>query len=287
MRNRNRPTTRRAGQDSAIRHYLREIGTYPLLTREEEQELGERAAAQADREARERLALCNLRLVVDIAGKYAGRGRDLMDLIGEGNLGLLHAAEKFDPKKGFRFSTYATYWIKRAIRRAVSSSVRTVHIPTYMIETVARAKQTQAQLRETLKREPAIEEVAQHLNLKESSIRLLKRALAAETRSMDEPEALGALSEASLAAILYERDEPRPDQAVFNKMQMETLAQLLETIDEREARVLSLRFGLEQEGPMTLRQVGRLIGLSRERVRQIEKRALERLKDGLSQAGFG
>jgi len=272
---------RTGGHNSGLRSYLREIGQYPLLSREEEQKLAHDIAERGDHAAKERMVLCNLRLVVDIAKRYAGRGRDLMDLVAEGNLGLLHAVDKFDADRGFRFSTYATWWIKRAIRRAVSSSARTVRIPTHMVETIAHAKQAQTQLRAELKREPTIDQIAERLQLTPARALLLKQALAADTRSMDQ-----SLGTGSLADILRSREEPGPDEVVFDRMQKQALSELLQTIDEREARILSLRFGLDEGGPKTLREVGRIVHLSRERVRQIEHRALEKLKEALNQAGF-
>jgi alternative sigma factor RpoH len=276
----------RTRHDSTLRGYLREIGRYPLLTREEEVELGRRVIRDNDPEAKDRMITCNLRLVANLAKDYAGRGLDLMDLIEEGNLGLLHAVEKFDPEKGFRFSTYATWWIRRAIRRAINSSARTIRIPTYMVEMIARAKQAQSALRGDLGREPNIDEVAEQLDFDESRKRLLQHGLGAETTSIDADLSSPDQSEVSLAAVLHSpKDEP-PSEAVFEQMELDALGELLGTIDEREAQILALRFGLDQDGPKTLREVGRAVGLSRERVRQIEKRALQKLKEALSNAGY-
>ncbi|MCK4374491.1 MAG: sigma-70 family RNA polymerase sigma factor, partial [Candidatus Brocadiae bacterium] len=184
------------------------------------------------------------------------------------------------------FSTYATWWIRRAIRRAINSSARTIRIPTYMIEIVARAKQAQGALRSELDREPTMDEIAEAVDLSGTRARLLQRVLSAETTSIFEALPVGGRSELSLAAILRSPDADRPDQVVFDRMELQALADLLETIDEREARILSLRFGLERDGPKTLREVGRLVGLSRERVRQIERKALQKLKEALTRAGF-
>ena len=277
---------RRGGQDPVLRAYLREVGAHPLLTREQEQEHASRLRRDGDPAARERLILGNLRLVVSIAREYAGRGPDLMDLIAEGNLGLLHAVDKFDPGRGVRFGTYATWWIRRAIRRAVNSSARTIRIPAYMVETVAHAKQTQVALRGRLGREPTMAEVAEQLKLSGTSALFLQRALAAETTSLYENLTDAAQPGMSLAAVLAAPDSEQPERVVFDKMEMQALRDLLDAIDQREARILSLRFGLAEDGPRTLREVGRRVGLSRERVRQIEKRALEKLKEALGSAGY-
>ncbi|MCK4283801.1 MAG: sigma-70 family RNA polymerase sigma factor [Candidatus Brocadiae bacterium] len=277
---------RRRTHDSAINQYLRDIALYPLLTREDELELARRVVRNGDRKAAEQMVLCNLRLVVDIAGDYAGRGLDLMDLIEEGNLGLLHAVGKFDPDRGFRFGTYASWWIRRAIRRAANSSARTIRIPAYMVEILAQAKQAQSELRDRLGREPTMDEVTDSLALDGTRARLLQRTLGTETISIHEGLAVQR-SEAGLVPILPGPDAYGPERVFFDRMQLQTLAHMLATIDEREARILSLRFGLEPEGPRTLREVGRQVGLSRERVRQIEKNALRKLKEAMTGAGFG
>jgi len=277
----------RGSQDASLRQYLKEIGAYPLLGREEEQELARRFRREGDRGARDRLTLCNLRLVANIANDYAGRGLELTDLIEEGNLGLLHAVEKFDPDRGFRFSTYATHWIRRAIRRALNSSARTIRIPTYMVEIVAKAKQAQSALRAELGRDPTMAEVAEQLELSGTRARLLQRTISADTTSIDAGPLSDRDGQVSLAVILRDPDAERPDKVVFDAMELQALDDLLATIDEREAQVLSLRFGLDRDGPKTLREVGREVGLSRERVRQIEKGALEKLKAALESAGYG
>lgn len=278
-------TMARGRQDSALRRYLKEIGSYSLLTREEEQELARRIRSEGSEEARTRLIVCNLRLVVSIAKDYTRRGLELMDLIEEGNVGLLHAAEKFDPDRGVRFSTYATWWIQRAIRRAVLAAQRTIHVPAYMIETIAKAKKSQSRLRDELGRAPTMHEVASDLDLASGRQRLLRRALLANTTSIYKNVGPADETDVSLAALLADTGQPPPDQAVFSRIELETLEHMLLHISEREAEILSLRFGLGAEEPQTLREVGRRMGLSRERVRQIEKRTLAKLKDALTRGG--
>jgi len=277
---------RRATQDVALRQYLKEVGRYPLLSKEEEEALARRIIRTGDQRAKQEMILANLRLVASIATEFSGRGLDLMDLIEEGNLGLLHAVEKFDPERGFRFSTYASWWIRQAIRRAVNSSARTIRVPTYMIEVIGRAKHAQSALRAELRREPTMDEVTARLALKGTRAQLLRRALASETRSLYEGVRVGGVQEVSLAAVLKSPDAYRPEREVFDRLELQMLGSLLETINEREGRILSLRFGLEGEGPKTLRQVGKMVGLSFERVRQIERRALQKLKEAMTGAGY-
>ncbi len=277
---------RRGRADPALAQYLEEIGRFPLLSKEQEQQLARRIA-RGDAEAKDRMVQCNLRLVASIAKEYAGRGLDLIDLIEEGNIGLLHAVERFDPERGFRFSTYATWWIRKAIRRALNSSARTIRIPTHMIETVAKAKRAQASLRAELGRPPTMGEVADRLDLSQTRARLVQRVLNTDTTSIDRARLTQDAGEVTLSAILRNPEAEQPDESVFEELELETLSDLLERIDEREGRILALRFGLEQDGPKTLREIGEAVGLSRERVRQIEKEALQKLKQALSEAGYG
>lgn len=275
----------RRTSDSTLKSYLRQIARYPLLGREEERELASRIAG-GEHAARQRMVLCNLRLVVRVARDFTGRGLDLMDLVEEGNLGLLRAVEGFDPGRDVRFSTYATWWIRRAILRALNSCARTIRIPTYMIELIANAKRTQAELRTELDRDPTTDELARRLPLDEPHARLVERLLSSRTTSIYDNPTGDPASDVSLAAVLRDTGSRSPEEIVFGKIEIEALEQLLKTIDEREALVLSLRYGLDKEAPKSLREAGREIGLSRERVRQIEKHALHKLKEALEHAGF-
>lgn len=275
----------RRTHDATLRDYLREIGRYKLLNRDEEHELGHRIQ-QGDEQAKEDMILANLRLVVNIAREFANRGLDMMDLIEEGNLGLLHAVTRFDPERDVRFSTYGTWWIRRAIRRALNSSARTIRIPTYMVEIIAHAKRAQTILRTELDREPTMDEVAERMDMDSSHARLVERLLASETNSLYENPTGGSTPGVTLAGVLQDVNVAAPDELVFDQMQLETLSGLMGTITDREAEILSLRFGLHHERAMTLREVGKKVKLSRERVRQLEKRALEKLKTAMEKAGF-
>ncbi len=266
--------------------YLESVRKYPLLSREEEQELLERYSKHGDLEARDRLILSNLRLVVNIARRYARPGVGLGDLIEEGNLGLFHALEKFDPDRGVRFATYASWWIRKAILRAARAVHQTVRIPSHMVETLAKARRIENELHEELGREPTMAEVAERLELSSARLKLLRRALSAETTSME--MALGSDGERvlTLREVLPDDEEPAPDEAVFDTLQLEALKRMWKTIDQRQARILTLRYGLDEEGPRSLREVARIVGLSRERVRQIEKEALQSLYRGMALSGY-
>jgi len=266
-----------------LQSYLEEIARFPLLEREEERELALRAR-QGDQEARARLITSNLRLVVDIARHYRGAGLPLMDLIAEGNLGLLKAVERFDPQKGFRFSTYATWWIRRTIRRAIKTSAGTIRIPTYMVETVARAKQVYLELEAKYGRKPTLEEVGREMGLRPHNIALLKQAMRLKPiKSLQQNmNWSGTGTDVALEALLESRTRP-PQETAFSDEERRRLLNMLDSIDEREATILTLRFGLAQEKPMTLEAVGNRIGLSRERVRQLEKEALKKLKKAMQE----
>jgi RNA polymerase primary sigma factor len=260
---------------AALNAYLREINRVPLLTAEEERDLAHRIR-EGDLEAREQMIQANLRLVVSIAKNYGGRGLSLMDLIEEGNIGLMRAVEKFDPGQETRFSTYATWWIKQSIRRALVNTVKTVRIPSYLVEVITRLRHKTAELEQTLGREPTLGELAKALDLEEENVRVLKRAIRAEatgagTVSLD---AIPAASE----TIIDERVQ-RPEEVFFRRYDLGKIEELLGSVSQREAMILRLRFGLEkgQKEPLTLKEIGERIGLTRERVRQIEAEALRRL----------
>lgn len=265
---------------SGLQSYLSGIGEYDLLTKEQEQDLAHRYRDEDEEEARQILIQSNLRLVVSIAKKFRRRGLPLIDLIEEGNIGLIEAVERFDPDRGNRFSTYATWWIERCIRRALSNNARTVRIPAYMFELVAHAKRTAMKLEDELDRHPTMEEVAEKMDIKPERAKLLRKAMNGRTTSLSAPVSGGSNEGdfTTLGNMLEDRDSPHPDEAVLDEMELETLHELIDSIDEREARILQLRFGLNSDSPQTLSEVGEAVGLSRERVRQLEIQAIKRLR---------
>jgi RNA polymerase primary sigma factor len=261
---------------SGLNLYLRQIHQSPLLTADEEKELARRIINQNDPAARERMVRSNLRLVVNIAKNYVHRGLSLPDLIEEGNIGLLKAVEGFDPDHGNRFSTYASWWIKQAIKRALINSVQPIHIPAYMVEMMAKLKYANRELEEKLGRLPTIDELSAHMKVSPKKLRIIKKAVKAYNSPTQSGSADGEMTINDMVADINTR---APDQAVSDMDELRHLAELLETIDQRASKILKLRYGLDGADPMTLKQVGERIGLTRERVRQIEHEALRKLRD--------
>jgi len=260
--------------ESSLQVYLGEINEAPLLTAEEERELARRIIDDNDLEARDRMIRSNLRLVVNIAKKYSNRGLPLADLIEEGNLGLLRAVEGFDPDQGSRFSTYASWWIKQAIKRALINGVQPIHVPAYMVEMINRWRETTLKLEEDYGRAPTLDEMSKALEMPLRKVKIIARAVKAFCSPSQMPSSEESLS---LNEMLEDNKTPRPEEAVFNADELEKLSELLSEIDSREAEVLRLRFGLATDQPLTLKEIGKQVGLTRERVRQIEKEALEKL----------
>ena len=257
-----------------IRMYLKEIGKIPLLSTEEEIELAKRME-KGDEEARKKLAEANLRLVVSIAKRYAGSGMQFLDLIQEGNLGLIKAVEKFDYRKGYKFSTYATWWIRQAITRAIADQARTIRIPVHMVETINRLIRTSRQMVQELGREPTPEELAKKLDMPVERVREIKK-ISQDPVSLETP--IGEEEDSHLGDFIQDDNVMVPaDQATFTLLH-EQLMESLETLTEREQQVLRLRFGLDDGRPRTLEEVGRVFHVTRERIRQIEAKALRKLR---------
>jgi RNA polymerase primary sigma factor len=257
--------------------YLRQINEVPLLTAEEEKELGWRIINDNDQHAKERMIKANLRLVVSISKNYSHRGLPLADLIEEGNIGLIRAVEGFDPAQGARFSTYASWWIKQAIKRTLINAVQPIHIPAYMVELIAKWKETTRRLEEELGRQPTTPELAAAMEVPLKKLQIIRRAIKAFHAPPQAPA--GEDGEAVDFADLFEDFRvAQPDEAIAQSEEFQTIIRLLEAIDERDARVLKLRFGLEGQEPLTLKQIGEEVGLTRERVRQIEVDALRKLQ---------
>lgn len=257
-----------------IRMYLKEIGKIPLLSTEEEIELAKRME-KGDEEARKKLAEANLRLVVSIAKRYAGRGMQFLDLIQEGNLGLIKAVEKFDYRKGYKFSTYATWWIRQAITRAIADQARTIRIPVHMVETINRLIRTSRQMVQELGREPTPEELAKKLDMPVERVREIKK-ISQDPVSLETP--IGEEEDSHLGDFIQDDNVMVPaDQATFTLLH-EQLMESLETLTEREQQVLRLRFGLDDGRPRTLEEVGRVFHVTRGRIRQIEAKALRKLR---------
>ncbi len=275
----NRPRRIRAeSAQSPLETYLREINETPLLTAREEKELAYRII-DGDGSARERMVRANLRLVVNIARSYTGKGLALQDLIEEGNLGLLRAVEGFDPGMNTRFSTYASYWIKQSIKRALVNSAKTIRIPAYMVGLLSKWRRATAQLNDALGRPPTQEEVAKALELPKKKLNIIKKAIKIynATPQTDQPEAGWTLGE-----MLTDERTRTPDAEMVMSDDLVQVLHLLEKMDKREATILRMRFGLDAEEPKTLKEIGEALGLTRERVRQIESEALAKLAENLN-----
>ncbi len=258
-----------------VRMYLREIGKVPLLTQEEEQALAKRIA-QGDQEAAKQMTEANLRLVVSIAKRYVGRGMQLLDLIQEGNLGLLKAVEKYDFTKGFKFSTYATWWVRQAITRALADQARTIRIPVHMVETMNKLTQCSRKLQQELGREPTVEELSKAMRMTPERINEI-RQMCMEPVSLESP--VGEEDDSHLGDFIEDNTGAQPADAVSQAMLRQQLMEILDTLSEREAKVLRLRYGLDDGRPRTLEEVGKEFNVTRERVRQIEAKALRKIRN--------
>lgn len=261
--------------DDSVRLYLREIGKIPLLNAEQELELAQRVVA-GDKEAKDQMAEANMRLVVSIAKRYVGRGLDLLDLIQEGNTGLLRAVEKFDPDKGFKFSTYATWWIRQAITRAIADQARTIRIPVHMVETINKLLRTQRRLTQELNREPTNAEIAQAMEIDEAKVEhimKIKQDISSLDASIRDDE-----EESVLADFIEDEDTITPEESATGQLLKEQVKVMLSALTEREQKILKLRFGLEDGKQHTLEEVGQEFSVTRERIRQIEAKALAKLR---------
>lgn len=260
--------------DDPVRMYLKEIGKIPLLDAEKEMELAERIS-RGDEKAKNELVEANLRLVVSIAKRYVGKGMFFLDLIQEGNLGLMKAVDKFDYKKGYKFSTYATWWIRQAITRAIADQARTIRVPVHMVEVINKATRCNRKLVQELGREPTLEEIAAELNLPIEKIIEANRT-AADTLSLDMP--VGDEEDTTIGSFVEDDNTPGPVDATSNAMLSEALTEILGTLTEREADVLRMRFGMYDGRTHTLEEVGQIFGVTRERIRQIENKAIRKLR---------
>ncbi len=262
------------GSDDPVRLYLKEIGKVPLLTAQEEVDLARRIR-EKDVEAKRQLTEANLRLVVSIAKRYVGRGLLFLDLIQEGNLGLIRAVEKFDHEKGFKFSTYATWWIRQAITRAIADQARTIRVPVHMVENINRLNRLQRQLLQDNGHEPSVTEMAEAMGVTVQRVREIQRA-AQEPISLEMP--VGDEEDSELGDFIEDSEADQPLEVVARQIRHEELLKVLDSLSHRERKVLELRFGLKGEGPRTLEEVGERFGVTRERIRQVEAKTLNRLR---------
>ena len=261
--------------DDSVRLYLREIGKIPLLNAEEEIALARRVA-EGDKDAKDQMAEANMRLVVSIAKKYVGRGLDLLDLVQEGNTGLLRAVEKFDPDRGFKFSTYATWWIRQAITRAIADQSRTIRIPVHMVETINKMLRTERRMTQDLGREPTNEEIAEEMEMEIGKIDHIKK-IRQDISSLDAP-VRDDEEDSKLGDFIEDEDSDTPEEAATSQLLKEHVNEMLDILSPREQKILKMRFGLEDGRSHTLEEVGQEFGVTRERIRQIEAKALAKLR---------
>ncbi len=263
--------------DDSVRLYLREIGKIPLLNAEEEMELAHRVI-QGDKRAKDKMAEANMRLVVSIAKRYSGRGLDFLDLIQEGNTGLLRAVEKFDPDKGFKFSTYATWWIRQAITRAIADQARTIRIPVHMVETINKLLRTQRRMTQELNREPTIEELSKELDMEPEKIEYVMK-IKQDISSLDAGVGRDGDEEDSvLGDFIEDEDTVSPEESATNQLLKEQVNDVLSSLSDREQKIVRMRFGLDNGKSHTLEEVGQEFAVTRERIRQIEAKALAKLR---------
>lgn len=263
--------------DDSVRLYLREIGKIPLLSAEEEMELAQRVIA-GDKKAKDKMAEANMRLVVSIAKRYSGRGLDFLDLIQEGNTGLLRAVEKFDPEKGFKFSTYATWWIRQAITRAIADQARTIRIPVHMVETINKLLRTQRRMTQELNREPTIEELAKELEMEPDKVEYVMK-IKQDISSLDAGVGRDGDEEDSvLGDFIEDEDTVSPEDSAAGQLLKEQVNSVLSSLSDREQKIVRMRFGLDNGKSHTLEEVGQEFAVTRERIRQIEAKALAKLR---------
>jgi RNA polymerase primary sigma factor len=262
--------------ESALQTYLKEINKISLLLPEEEKEIAAKAR-EGNLKAREKLIRANLRLVVSIAKEYINRGLSFLDLIEEGNVGLIRAVEGYDPSTGYKFSTYATWWIKQAIRRALTDKAKTIRIPSYMAERISHLKSASSDLIDKLERLPSRAEIAEKMDITAEKVQAIEQAIHS-TGSLDTTSITGSDLIWALSSIIPDRKTPAPEEELEETYEREALSRLLEVIDNREAMVIKMRYGLEDGEPKTLEEIGKILKISRERVRQIEKETIQKIR---------